>query len=411
MQKYSPQKKQIIQDYAKYFTPMRMRTMQHMGLDIVETKREGVTVTDIDGEVYYDCLAVGGIFNLGRRHPRIVKAIKDALEYSDLGNNFLISKPRLDLAKKLAETTPGDITCSFFGVSGSESNDLAIKLARGYTNRSEIISAHNCYHGCTGLSVSTSDAEEFKVFGPKLPGFKQVLFGNIDDFVQNVTKNTAAVIFEPMIIEAGFARPPKGFFKQAREHCNKVGTLMIIDEVVTGMGRTGTFWGIEREEIVPDIMVSAKGLSAGMYPISVMMFREELGDFFISNPFCHYSSFGGPELGCIVALEAINIINTPEFLNEVNRKGELFKNGFAMLKEKYSSIVDSYDQQGLMGAMRFKNEDSGMRLMHFLAKNKVFSLVSTHATNTMRFFPPLTITDEEISFIFDALDKSIPGIM
>jgi putrescine aminotransferase len=401
----SDQKKKLIKEYGKFFTPMRVRTMEHIGLDIFETKREGCNTTDIDGREYLDCLAVGGIFNLGRRHPYIVNALKNALEYLDIGNNFLMSVERLDLAKKLSNTTPGDVNCFAFGVSGGEAIDLAIKIARGYTNRPGIISAEKCYHGCTGFALSANGNKEYtEPFGPLMPGFSRVPFGDIDALRKQITKETAAVIFEPMIVEAGLLIPPDDYFAKVRELCDANETLIIIDEVVTGLGRTGVFWGIERSGIVPDIMVSAKGLSGGMYPISATMFTESVGDFFLSHPFSHYSSFGGPDLGCVAASAMLDISTKPEFLQNVNERGMQLRKGYEYFLGKYEAILDSFGQVGLMTVLRFKDPETALRLNHYLAEEGIFAILTTNNTSVMRIFPPLIISEKEVEFILDKLN-------
>jgi len=209
----SKKKKDLIDRYARRFGAMRVRTMTHLGLDIFETERDGCWSKDIDGREILDALALQGIFNLGRRHPAIVAALAKGLERLDMGNNFLMSEEQLILADKLAATTPGDINCAFFSSTGSEAVDLAIKIARGYTGRTGIISADECYHGITGFALSTnSNPDYIEPFGPLMPGFTHVPFGNIEALKDEISENTAAVIFEPMIAEAGLLIPPLSNF-------------------------------------------------------------------------------------------------------------------------------------------------------------------------------------------------------
>ncbi|MBU2511982.1 aminotransferase class III-fold pyridoxal phosphate-dependent enzyme [bacterium] len=405
----SDKKKDLLKRYGYRFGQMRLRTMSHLGLDVFETERFGCYSKDMDGKLFLDALSVQGVFNLGRRHPVIVEAMKKGLESLDMGNNFFMSEERLQLADKLAETTPGDINCFFFSSTGSEAVDLAIKVARGYTSRPGIISATECYHGITGFALSTNSNPDYvEPFGPLVPEFSHVPFGDLSALKNEMTEKTAAVIFEPMISEAGLLIPPDDYFSGVRELCDAHESLLIIDEVVSGLGRTGKIWGIEHfEGVVPDIMVSGKGLSAGMYPMAATMFREEVADFFLTYPFCHYSSTSGSDLGCVAASAMIDIINQPEFLSEVNRKGARLADGYRELLKRFPDLLESYGQLGLHTALRLADSSGGFRMNHYLAEEGVFALLATNDTSAIRIQPPLIITDDEIDKILDALGRAL----
>ncbi|MCC6751795.1 MAG: aspartate aminotransferase family protein [Deltaproteobacteria bacterium] len=405
----SPEKKELTRRYAHHFTPMRVRTMQHVGLDLFEEERWGCYAKDLDGRVFLDALAVGGVFNLGRRHPEIVAALREALETLDIGNNFLMSRERLKLAEKLAATTPGDVNCAVFGVSGSEAVDLAIKIARGYTSRPRVISAEECYHGCTGFAISAIGNPDYRApFEPLVPGFSRVPYGDIDALAATMDGEVAAVILEPLIAEAGLLQAPAGYFAKVRELCDRHEALLIVDEVVSGLGRTGTFWGIEQHPgVVPDLMVSAKGLSAGMYPISATLFSETVADFFLTYPFSHYSSFGGPDLGCVVASKMIDIVNQPAFLAAVRAKGERLGAGYQALHDKYPAQVRGYGQVGMATALRFSDPDAGYRMNHYLALEGVFAILATNDPSSIRLYPPLVMEEPEIDQLLAALDRAL----
>ncbi len=410
--KPSTRKKDLLDRYAHRFGAMRVRTMSHLGLDIFETERDGCWSTDIDGRRILDALALQGVFNLGRRHPAIVDAMRKAIERLDLGNNFLMSEEQLMLADKLAATTPGNINCAFFSSTGSEAVDLAIKVARGYSGRPGIISANECYHGITGFALSTnSNPDYIEPFGPLMPGFGHVPYGDIDALKNEMSEDTAAVIFEPMIAEAGLLIPPDDYFHMVRDLCDKNDTLLIIDEVVTGLGRTGKFWGIEHSSgVLPDIMVSGKGLTAGMYPMAATMFTEEVADFFLTYPYCHYSSTGGSDIGCVVASAMIDIVNRPEFLGSINAKGKRLADGYQRLIEKHPATLESYGQIGMHTVLRLADPSGGFRMNRYLAEEGVFALLATNNTAAIRIQPPFIITDEEIDLIINALDASLEKI-
>ena len=405
----SDKKKDLLDRYAYRFGAMRVRTMSHLGLDIFETERAGCLSTDIDGRIILDVLALQGVFNLGRRHPAIVDALKHGLERLDLGNNFLMSEEQLTLADKLAATTPGNINCAFFSSTGSEAVDLAIKIARGYSGRSGIISANECYHGITGFALSTNSNPDYtEPFGPLMPGFSHVPFGDIDALRKEMSEDTAAVIFEPMIAEAGLLIPPAEFFGQVRELCDTNDTLLIVDEVVTGLGRTGRFWAIEHSPgVVPDIMISAKGLTAGMYPMAATMFTEEVADFFLTYPYSHYSSTGGSDLGCVVASAMIDIVNRPEFLQSINDKGARLATGYKQLMNAHPSVLESYTQIGMHTVLRLTDPAGGFRMNRYLAEEGIFALLATNNTAAIRIQPPFVISHKEIDQIIAALDAAL----
>ncbi|MCK7515298.1 MAG: aminotransferase class III-fold pyridoxal phosphate-dependent enzyme [Desulfobacterales bacterium] len=202
-------KAEALSDFSKFIGPMKVRTMKAAGLDIIEDKREGASVWDITGKKYIDCQTGSGIMNVGRRNPDIVAALKKALDTYDIGVFLLCSKPKADLAKKLAEITPGDLKCTIFGVGGGEANDAAIKIARGYTMKKEIIYTQKAYHGHTGFALSAIGRNAYKEpFEPLMPGFKMVPFGDIEAIAKAITDDTAAIILEPIQGEGGINIPP-----------------------------------------------------------------------------------------------------------------------------------------------------------------------------------------------------------
>ncbi|MBT4523228.1 MAG: aspartate aminotransferase family protein [Halieaceae bacterium] len=404
--KPSDKKKDLLKRYGYRFGEMRLRTMKHLGMDVIETERSGCYSRDIDGELILDALALQGVFNLGRRHPVIVEALKEGIETLDMGNNFFMSEQRLQLAEKLAETTPCDVDCFFLSSTGSEAVELALKVARGFTSRPGIISANECYHGVTGFALSTNSNPDYTApFEPLIPGFSHVPFGSIDALSAEISDSTAAVIFEPMISEAGLLIPPADYFSEVRALCDAHDSLLIIDEVVTGLGRTGKFWGIEHfDGANPDIMISGKGLSAGMYPMAATMMTEEVADFFLAYPFSHYSSTGGSDLGCVVASAMIDIVNTPAFLEQVNLKGARLAAGYEELLNSYPETLASYGQIGLNTVLRLADDSGGFRMNHYLAEAGVFALLATNSTAAIRIQPPLIVSDSEIDLILNALD-------
>jgi acetylornithine/succinyldiaminopimelate/putrescine aminotransferase len=325
----------------------------------------------------------------------------------DIGNHHLISESRALLAEKLASLMPGDICYTVFGVGGGEAVDLAIKLARGYTGKSKIISASGGYHGHTGLALATGDAQYRDPFGPNPPGFIQIPFNDRQALLETVDDDTAAVIFETIPATYGLPIPQKGFFNFARKLCTKHSALLIIDEVQTGLGRTGELWGIENFDIVPDIIVIGKGLSGGIYPMSATCFRPQLESFFRNKPFIHVSTFGGAEIGCPVALTVLEISSRPDFLENVHNLAQIFKTGFEVLKKKHPEILIGLRQLGLMMGIEMINESCGPVLSKTLYDNGILSVYANNDTRVSQLLPPLIIDQPLAEEILERVDKAL----
>jgi len=398
-------KEVIVNRFAQYVSSGKAETFKMFGLDFVFGHREGAYVRDAtSGKKLINCHCNGGVFNLGHRNPKIIAALTKSLKELDIGNHHFISEQRAILAEKLAELTPGDLTYTVFGVSGGEAIDLAIKLARGYTGKLKVISAVGGYHGHTGLALAAGDEQYRKPFGPQPPGFVQVPFGDIAALRQVIDNNTAAVIYETIPATSGMPIPPADFFPQVRKLCSEHGALLIIDEVQTGLGRTGKLWGIEHFDTVPDIMVIGKGLSGGIYPMSATCFKKELESFFHENPFIHVSTFGGAEVGCPVALAVLEESSRSEFLQHVNELAEVFAQGFKELKAKHPTILVSLRQLGLMMGIEMVNEQCGPIMTKTCYDHGILSIYANNDRRVSQLLPPLTI-DKKLAYeIVERLD-------
>ena len=401
-------KTEALSDFSKFISPMKVRIMKAAGLDIIEDKREGVNVWDITGEKYIDCQTGSGIMNAGRRNPDIIEALKKALDTYDIGVFLLFSKPKADLAKKLAEITPGDLKCTIFGVGGGEAIDAAIKLARGYTMKKEIIYADKAYHGHTGFALSAIGRDAYKEpFKPLIPGFKKVPFGDIDAIKKAITDDTAAIIFEPIQGEGGINIPPDEYLPAVRKICDDREILLILDEIQTGFGRTGKMFASEHWGVVPDIMTVAKSLGGGIYPISATIFKEEIQDFFIPHPFIHLSTFGGSDLGCIVGLAVIDYIQKHNLADHAEKMGKRFRAGFDALQKEYPTLLLEVRQKGLMMGLQYTNESIGPRMTKKLADRGVIAVYTGNDPSICRLMPPLVITPEEVDTVLNAISDSM----
>lgn len=393
--------------FEQYVSPSKYRAYKLLELDFIPGKREGSRIWDREGKKsYINCRASGGVFNLGHRPPEIINALKEALEFLDIGDHLLMSEWRARLAKRLAELTPGDIQYTVFGVGGGEAIDLAIKLARGYTGRPGIVSAIGGYHGHTGFALATGVDEFKQFFGPLVPGFTQVPFGDIEALDKAVTNQTAGVIFETIPATLGIAIPPPDYFQEVRRICDERGAVMIIDEVQAGLMRTGRMWAIDEYGVVPDIMVLAKGLAGAMYPMSVTSFRPHLNKFFEQHPFVHVSTMGGAEIGCYVTLAVLNKLSEPDLAEHVNHMAEYFRVGLEQLMGKYPMVLKEIRQKGLMIGLKMPAPYFGPLLTVALARRGILAMFAHNDQSVMIIMPPLIISEDEVDEVLSALDTA-----
>ena len=377
------------------------------GMDFILGRREGIFMWDVDGQKQLiNCHSNGGVFNLGHRNPEIIQTLAAAMAELDIGNHHLLSEQRAVLAKRLALLMPGDINYTVFGVSGGEAIDTAIKIARAYTKRPGIISAQGGYHGHTGFALAAGDEKYRKPFGPMPPGFSQVTFNDVPALERALNNQTAAVLFETVPATLGISVPDRDFFRQVRELCDRNGSLLIIDEVQTGLGRTGKLWGIGHYDVVPDIIVIGKGLSGGMYPMTATCFREKLETVFDDDPFIHVSTFGGAEVGCPVALKVLDISSDQAFLEHVRKVAVLFERGFSRLKSKYPKLIVSFRQLGLMMGVKMANEMCGPVMTRSCYDNGILSIYANNDTSVSQIMPPLVISEQETAEVLARLDRA-----
>jgi acetylornithine/succinyldiaminopimelate/putrescine aminotransferase len=401
-------KEAIVRRFAEHVSSGKAETFKSYDMEFVFGRREGLFVWDaVSGKKLINCHCNGGVFNLGHRNPRVIKALQDSLKELDIGNHHLISEQRALLAEKLAGLMPGDISCTVFGVGGGEAIDLAIKLARGYTKRHKVISAIGGYHGHTGFALATGDEQYRTPFGPNLPGFVQVPFDNLPALEQAVDSETAAVIFETIPATLGMPVPHPDFFSGASRLCKEKDVLFIIDEVQTGLGRTGKLWGIEHFNVIPDIIVIGKGLSGGIYPMSATCFKKELESFFHQNPFIHVSTFGGAEVGCPVAATVLEESSRPEFLQHVNDLSVIFKDGFDALKKKHPKILTGLRQLGLMMGIEMVNDNCGPIMTKACYDHGILAIYANNDRKVCQLLPPLIIDNRTALEIIDKIDGAL----
>jgi len=404
-------RQEVLQQFARSVSSGKVEFFQSIGIGFVLGDRKGPYLTDISGgKQLFDCHCNGGVFNLGHRNPKIIQTLIASLEELDIGNHHLISEQRAALATRLAELAPGDLPYSVFGVGGGEAVDLAIKIARGYTKRETIISARGAYHGHTGYALAAGDEKYRAPFGPPAHGFLQAPFNDIKALREVVDENTAAIILETVPATYGIAIPDENYLPQVRELCDENSVLLVVDEIQTGLGRTGELWGIEHFGVEPDIMVIGKGLSGGIYPLSATCFREELETVFHEDPFIHISTFGGAEVGCPVALKVLEISSEPAFLTHVNEIAAIFSDGFDELRDKYPEILVRLRQLGMMMGIEMVNDFCGPIFSKAAYEEGFLSVYANNDTRVAQFLPPLNIDRSQAENLLTQVDHALAGV-
>ncbi len=406
--KTSPSKKESIQNFSEHVSSGKVAFFEKYGMPFIMGSRDGCYLGDLDGKKrLFNLHCNGGVFNLGHRNQELIDVLKQGFDTLDIGNGHLMSKARADLAKRIADLMPEDLNYTVFGVGGGEAVDLALKVARAYTGREKIISAKGGYHGHTGLAMAAGD-EKYRVpFGPQMPGFVQVLFGDKDALAAEIDTDTAGVILETVPATLGIAVPPEGYLPAVRELCSDRGALLIIDEVQTGLGRTGKLWGFEHFDIVPDIVVLGKGLSGGIYPITATVIRTPLETIFHEDPFIHVSTFGGAEVGCLVAKRVLEISSNPEFMAHVNELARAFDQGVEKLRKKHSRFLMGLRQLGLMMGLELKDELSGPVLSKTAYDHYLLMVYANNDPSICQMLPPLIMKLEDVDLVMERLDKAI----
>lgn len=393
-----------------YLSPHKAQAFKALGFDAVQGRREGVRIWDLDGNSYINCRSSGGVFNFGH-HPRFaVDALKAALDERDMGDWLLPSLRRAEAAEALAGLLPGELRYTFFTPSGAEAVEVACKLARGVTQRPGVVSAEHGYHGHVGFSLAMDEDDYSRWFRPLVPGVTKVPFGDAEAISQAVSGETAAVCLETIPATAGILVPPDGYLEAVRRVCDEQGALLILDEVQAGLGRTGAVWACEHWGVVPDLLVSGKGLAAGLYPVSACSFGERVEAFFGEDPFFHPSSYGGSELAATVVETVVQRMAEPGFLDHVERMGRRFEAGFLELRERYPTRVSGHRAKGLMMALETHSEAQGLELTRCCLGEGLLAIFANNRRSALLVMPPLVISPDEVDEVLSKLDGALAAM-
>jgi acetylornithine/succinyldiaminopimelate/putrescine aminotransferase len=371
------------------------------------TKAEGIYIYDIAGKRYIDLISGISVSNTGHRHPKVIEAIKDQTDkYLHLMvYGEYIQSPQVKLAGALASLLPDSLNNCYFVNSGSEAVEGAMKLAKRYTGRKNIVAFKHAYHGSTHGSLSIIGDERYQTpFGPLLPGIKHLDF-NSTASLEEITDETACVIVEPVQGEAGIIAGTKEFLTALRNRCNETGALLIFDEIQTGLGRTGYMFAFEKYKIIPDILLLAKGLGGGM-PIGAFISSKEIMHTLTFNPVLgHITTFGGHPVSCAAALANIEVIINEKLIESVEFKSRLIVDLLTKSKN-----ISNIRVSGLMIALQLNNFAHVKKVIDCCIEKGVIVDWFLFNDSSIRIAPPLTINEEQIKeacqVIIEALNQA-----
>jgi len=406
------EKRRALELAARHVCPDRVRTFGAIGVDLVIGRREGYRIWDLEGRELLDLHLNGGVFNLGHRHPELVAALRDALDTLDVGNHHFPSLARAELAEALVRTMPGDLRLVVFAPSGGEAIDVAIKSARHATQRRTIVSIRKGYHGHTGLALAAGDDRFSRLFLSEGPpdDFVQVPFNDLDAMEEALRRHqVAAVVLETIPATYGFPLPAPGYLPGVKALCERHGALYVADEVQTGLGRTGRLWGVECFGVAPDILVTGKGLSGGLYPISAAVLTPRAGRWLEEDGWAHVSTFGGAELGCRVAQKVLEITTRPGVLANVAAVSDRLAAGLETLRARHPEWLVEIRRQGVIMGLRFAHERGGQLMTRALYDAGVWAMFAGLETSVLQWKAGLLVDaaycDEALSRLEDGMRR------
>jgi acetylornithine/succinyldiaminopimelate/putrescine aminotransferase len=402
-------KEEVLAKAREYWNPGKTDFWVEAGVPLVIDRREDYFIYDMSGKRLLDVHLNGGTYNLGHRNPEVVQAVGAAMAHFDIGNHHFPSLARTALAEALVRSAPAGLTKVIYGSGGGEAIDIALKTARHATGKRKIVSIIKAYHGHTGLAVSTGDDRFSKLFLSDQPeDFPHVPFNDLaamEDALRG--RDVAAVLMETIPATYGFPLPDPGYLEGVKRLCERYDALYVADEVQTGLMRTGELWGVTKHGFSPDILVTGKGISGGMYPISAVLVSEAAAGWLTEDGFGHISTFGGAELGCIAALKTLEICNRPETRSMVHYISDLVGRGLREIQADHPDWFVGIRQNGVVMGLEFDHPQGAKYVMRHLYENGVWAIFSTLDPRVLQFKPGILMRPELCEELIDRAGVAI----
>ncbi len=395
--------------YRRYVNPGIANILNFSGFQVPEDRAEGCYIWDASGRKFLDCVGGYGAFSLGHRHPKVVEAVKKQLEKEALKSHFFMSTELADACELLAQVLPGGVDYSFICNSGTEAVEGALKCARVHTGRPEFIGAVNGFHGKTFGSLSVSGRDVYKEgFHPLLPETKHVPFGDAAALADAISDRTAAVILEVVQGEGGVNVASDDYFPRVREICDANGSLLILDEVRTGFGRTGKMFASEHYGVQPDIVTMAKALGGGVMPVGAFSSNADVWhSMFGQNPYLHSTTFGGNPLACAAVIAAIRTTIDEGLVERSRLLGEKLLSGLRSLQRKYPWMVKDVRGMGLLAGIEFAEDDIAALVIAGCGRRDLLAAYSLNNPKVVRVEPPLVIEESELDSAIAIIDEAV----
>ncbi len=394
--------------YGRHFNPGWATLVKFMGYGAVEVEAEGCWVVDASGEKWLDCLGGPGVFTMGHRPPEVVAAVEEQLHRMPLASHLLLNEGLAQLAAELAELCPGELQHCFLCNSGAEAVEGALKVARAHTGRPNFVAAKGGFHGKTFGALSASGRDVYREpFEPLLPGFTHVPFGDKDALADAVDGDTAAVILEAIQCEAGIIIPPDDYLPAAREICDQSGALLILDEIQTGLCRTGKVFACDWYGVAPDIMCLGKALGGGVMPVGAFVATAPVWSVFHDNPLIHTSTFGGNPLACAAARAALKLVRQGQLCEAARDRGAQLLGRMQAIGDEFPDLIQEVRGKGLLVGVQFADADVGGLVIAGLAQRRILCGYGLNDPHTLRFEPPAVITESEVDHAATAFHEAV----
>jgi acetylornithine/succinyldiaminopimelate/putrescine aminotransferase/Ser/Thr protein kinase RdoA (MazF antagonist) len=404
----SQAKNLILESTRAHLYPGRVERLLEGGIDFVPGRREGYRLFDVDGRELLDLHLNGGTFSLGHRNPELVRLLQDSLEEWDVGNHHFGSAPKTALADALIASAPGDMRYVVLTCGGAEAIDVAIKSARRATGRKRIVAASDAFHGRSGLAGAAGDDTAARYFLSDRPDeFVKVPFNDLEAMRKALSDGgVAAVLMETIPATSGFPVPDDDYLPGVQALCREAGALYIADEVQTGLGRTGRLWGVDNWGVTPDILVTGKGLSGGLYPVSAAVLSDRAGAWLRDNGWGHVSTFGGSDVGCIVARRALEMCSDEAVLSNVRGQAAYLVEGLEALAARFPFLVE-IRHKGLVMGLRFADRNTGLGMMRAFYENGIWAIVAGYDESVVQFKPGLLIDREYCNEVLQRVERAL----
>lgn len=404
----STTKEEVFEKSIKYWNSGKTREWLDLKIDLLIGKREGYYFWDMEGKKLMDVHINGGTYSLGHRNPEVIEALVEATKLVDIGNHHFPSPLKAKLAETVVKASTKGMQHVIYGSSGGEVIDLALKCARSATGRKKIVSIENCYHGHTGLAVAAGADRYCTLFHAERPEFIKVPFNDTEAMEQALKgEDVACVIMETIPATYGFPLPEDGYLPEVKKLCEKYGSLYIADEVQTGLMRSGKMWCVETYGVEPDIIVTSKGFSGGVYPISAVILNEKASYWMTQDGSAHMATFGGSELGCACALKVFEILQREETKKNIEFVSSYLREGLNEIMKDNPDTFIGIRQNGIIMGLEFAGKEGAIPVMQHLYNNGVWGIYSQLDPHVLQFKPGVLCTKE---YCDELLEKMAYGI-